>query len=131
MQHLAADRNAAQFQLNRLRETLDDADNRALLETQIREHEDRIKKLDADYQFARDEWQTHVKLLELDVQDATNGLEHAKSQHERLQQAAQKGAAPTSEVEQVRTQAVTAATRLEAAQVLLNLYLKVEEPDPK
>lgn len=131
LQHLAADRNAAQFQLNRLRETLDDADNRALLETQIREHEDRIKKLDADYQFARDEWQTHVKLLELDVQDATNGLEHAKSQHERLQQAAQKGAAPTSEVEQVRTQAVTAATRLEAAQVLLNLYLKVEEPDPK
>ncbi|MFO0901997.1 MAG: secretin N-terminal domain-containing protein [Pirellulales bacterium] len=80
------------------------------------------------YQFARDEWLAHVRLLELDVQEATSALEYLQGEYERSKTLHSKAVLTKSEVDKARVLVEGATTRLEQARVLVELYRKVEEP---
>lgn len=113
--------------VNRLRQTANPADYEDPGK-ELRNAEVALESWATSYQFARDELQAHVRLLELDVQDATTRLGFLQSEYERKQTLFNKSILTRSEVESSRVQVEEAKTRLEKARVLFDLYRKVDEP---
>lgn len=84
-----------------------------------------------DWNRAWSAYQSKLRLLRLDVEEAKLALESLQQNHDRLKRMAESGAAPVSEVTQAASDFAIARIKVQRAEELLKLYADIETQEPQ
>ena len=89
------------------------------------------EKVRQDLAALRDEFDTQVRLLELNLADAKQALDAAVGKRDMAKILHERGIAPVSELADAERAVEAAQNALERAQTVLDLYRKIELPSEK
>ena len=93
--------------------------------------EKQLAPLQVDWNHAWSAYQSKLRLLRLDLEEAKLANESLTAEHDRMRQLAHEGAIPSSDVQKSESRLAVARINVLRAEEMLNLYANIEFQEPQ